>query len=292
MFKVAILGCENSHANRFLKAVYKDKIVDDVEIVGVYGYDPVNTDAAQKLHDEFGVYAAESYDEFVGKVDGIIITARHGDYHYKYAKPYIEAGIPMFIDKPITCTEEDAKAFMAELKAHNVPVCGGSVTALTAHVQGLKKVVEEKTHGKVWGGHVRGPMDIENVYGGFFFYTQHIAQATTTIFGNYPKSVMTFPREDAYNCVMRYDDYDVTMAYTIDNYNYYAAVSCDDAYVGGMYNIADQDFEREFLDFHDLLLGKPQKQSYEDFFAPVFVLNAIHRSLKSGKEEPIHRVND
>lgn len=49
------------------------------------------------LHDKYGVYVATSYDEFVGKVDGIIITARHGDNHYQYAKPYLQCGLPMYI---------------------------------------------------------------------------------------------------------------------------------------------------------------------------------------------------
>ena len=35
MYKVAILGCENSHANNFLDAVLVKKLVDDVGFVGV-----------------------------------------------------------------------------------------------------------------------------------------------------------------------------------------------------------------------------------------------------------------
>ena len=288
MFKVAILGCENSHANIFLNAIYNDKLVDDVEIVGVYGYDPIDTDAAQKLHEKFGVYVAENYDEFVGKVDGVIITARHGDHHYKYAKPYIEAGIPMFIDKPITCTEEDAKAFMAELKAHKVPVCGGSVCALTPHVQEMIKAVKEGTYGKVYGGFTRAPMNLDNPYGGFFFYTQHLAQVTMDIFGNYPKTVQVYPKGEVYTCVLRYDAYDVTMEYVDLNSTYCAAISCEKGFIGGSYDFTGDDFNQEFIEFHELLLGKPQKKSYEDFFAPVYVLNAIHRSLESGKEEPVN----
>ena len=161
MFKVAILGCENSHASTFMNDVLNGKLVDDVEFVGVYSD---NMEAAQKLHEKYGVAVADSYDAFVGKVDGIIITARHGDNHYKYAKPYIASGIPMFIDKPITCTEEDAKAFMDELKAYNVPVTGGSVCVLADHVQELKKAVQEGTYGKVFGGFVRAPflLDAQN----------------------------------------------------------------------------------------------------------------------------------
>jgi len=285
MFKVAILGCENSHANNFLHAIYKDKIVDDVEIVGVYGYDPVDTDAAQKLHDEFGVYVAENYDEFVGKVDGVIITARHGDHHYKYAKPYLASGIPMFIDKPITCSQADAVDFMADLKAHNIPVSGGSVCVTAQHVQDLKKAVQEETYGKVYGGFLRAPVDMENPYGNFFFYCQHLVQVMMEIFGNYPKSVQVFQNGITYTCIVRYEAYDVTIAFENGNYHYYAGISCEKGFVGDSYS--DLPFDKEFMEFHDLLLGHPQPKSYEDFFAPVYVQNAIARSIQSGKEEVI-----
>ena len=46
-------------------------------------------------------------------------------------------------------------------------------------------------------------------------------------------------------------------------------------------------FYNEFMDFYKLLEGEEQKVSYEDFISPVFIMNAIERSLKSGKEEII-----
>ena len=103
MYRIAILGCENSHADIFLKYIYGDKktqdgnyvtvserAVDDVEVVGVYSDEK---EAMQKLHDAFGVPMMESSDELVGKVDGIVVTARHGDNHFKYAKPYISSAV-------------------------------------------------------------------------------------------------------------------------------------------------------------------------------------------------------
>ena len=284
MFKVAILGCENSHAREFLKGVLWNHIVDDIEFVGVYSD---VREAAEKLHNDFGVYVAESYDEFVGKVDGIIVTARHGDYHYKYAKPYIASGIPMFIDKPITCTEEDAKSFMAELKEHQIRVCGGTVCVHTDHVQNLRKLVEEGEYGKVLGGYLRTIVDMENPWGDFLFYSQHLAQVMTHIFGWQPKSVQVFKNHPTYTCVVRQEEYDVPIVYVQGNNYYYAGVSFEKAYIGDEYNV-NGCFEREFMDFYDLLNGKEQKQSYEEFFAPVYVLNAIDRSIKSGKEELIH----
>ena len=140
MYKIAILGCENSHADAFLKMIIEEKLYTDIEVVGVYSYD---LEAANKLNEKFGVYVAESFDEFVGKVDGIVITARNGENHYKYAKPYIESGIPMFIDKPITNTIEDAESFKAELIKNNVKVSGGSSLKHPDKVAEFKKAVAE-----------------------------------------------------------------------------------------------------------------------------------------------------
>ena len=139
MYKIAILGCENSHANHFLNLIIKDKVFNDIEVLGVYSDD---VDAANKLKDEYGVYVAKSYDEFAGKVDGIVITARHGDNHYKYAKPYIKTGIPMFIDKPITVSEEDADKFKEELIKHNVKISGGSSLKHPDFIEELKNAVK------------------------------------------------------------------------------------------------------------------------------------------------------
>ena len=288
MYKVAILGCENSHAGNFLKAVIKEKIVDDVEFVGVYSYD---AEAAQKLHDEYGVAVADSYDAFVGKVDGIIITARHGDNHYKYAKPYLDCGIPMFIDKPVTCTEEDAKAFMLDVKARNVPICGGSVCVLDDYVQELKTAVAEQRNGQVFGGYLRAPIIMGSPYGGFFFYSQHLVQVMMEIFGYYPDRVRAWQHGEIVHCDVFYDQYDVDLTFVPNSGVYYASINCFDGIFGNSYTFSDG-FQREFMGFYRLLQGQPQKQTYEDFFAPVYVLNAIYRSLQSGETEIVKRAEE
>ncbi|MBQ2967794.1 MAG: Gfo/Idh/MocA family oxidoreductase [Clostridia bacterium] len=285
MYKIAILGCENSHANGFLN-FFKDK--DDVECIGVYSDD---LEAAKKLNEQFNVPVMENYDEAVGKVDGIIITARHGDNHYKYAKPYIKSGIPMFIDKPITVSEQDAKNFMAELKENNVPISGGSCVPLEGHVQAMKQAVLNETYGKTIGGFVRAPLNPNNPYGGFFFYSQHAVQIMTEIFGNYPNCVHAFKTNDHVTCTVHYDAYDINCQLTTDSWIYYAAV-------GGMFNhvgnhfALDTCFTKEYQEYYDLLKNKQSRQSYEDFFAPVFILNAIARSLESGKTETVNRIGD
>ena len=285
MYKVAILGCENSHANLFLNHVKGSKYSELMEFVGVYSDEK---EAAQKLADEFGLAVAENYDEFVGKVDAIIITARHGDNHYKYAKPYIKNGIPMFIDKPITCTEEEAKEFMEELIENNVPVCGGSMCIFADTVQNYKKIVAEEQYGKVLGGFFRAPLVADSPYGGFYFYSQHLVQIMTEIFGNYPDSVIATENGTNIDCMVKYTDKIVHLSFTDNIWNYYASVSCEEKCEGEMFGGAST-FVAEFESFYKLISEGIQPQEYKDFFAPVYILNAIERSLKSGKEEKINR---
>ena len=284
MYRVAILGCENSHADAFLEAVIEKKIVEDIEFVGVYSDD---TEAAQKLSDRFGVKVAKNYDEFVGEIDGLIVTARHGDNHYKYAKPYIESGIPMFIDKPITHSVEDAKEFMAALKANNVPVSGGSMVVLSENVKALKAAMAAKENGNVIGGFVREPINKTNIYGGISFYSQHGVQTMMELFGMNPRSVQVFEKGIALTCVVRYDDFDVVLSFADLKFSvYYAGISFEDKFEATDISL-DGCAEAEFMEFYDVLKTRKQKKSYEEFFAPVYVIDAITRAVESGKEEPI-----
>ncbi len=287
MYKVAILGCENSHADGFLKEILEDKIVDDVEVIGVYSDE---RDAAEKLHERFGVAIADDYADFVGKVDGILITARHGDNHYKYAKPYIASGIPMFIDKPITCTIEDAKAFRAELEANHIRVSGGSSSVLTNTYIGLQQeIVDAPPEKIVLGGYLRAPIHIKEEYGGFYFYAQHLVQMMTGLFGIDPRSVKVYESNVEgrmiLNCVVRYERYDVVLCYMDDTAQYIVTVNYYHKFSGGPNH--DGVPGREFLKFYRLLQGEPQEQTYEEFFAPVYIMNAIEKAWRSGKEEPI-----
>ncbi len=289
MYKIAILGCENSHADAFCNYALNSGKINDVEIVGVYSDEEK---PRKRLNEKFGVYVARSYDEFIGKIDGLMITARHGDNHYRYAKPYIESGIPMFIDKPITISESDAVAFMKELKANDVRITGGSCCMHDSYVQYLKYTVSNGRYGKTYGGFLRAPLSPDENYGGFFFYSQHLVQVMCEVFGYYPNSVNMFEKGDVLTFVARYKDYDVTGEFVKGNYTYYVSASLEKDVLGDTYLVDSSLFAIEFERFYELLNGGKQRQSYEEFIAPIFILNAMQRSLKNGKEEVINKTEE
>ena len=286
MYKIAILGCENSHADAFIKLAATEKY-SDIEVVGVYTDDET---ANQRMRDNYGVYTAASYDEFVGKVDGIMITARHGDNHMKYALPYLASGIPMFIDKPATASVEDARIFADLLVKHGIRFSGGSSCIHTPELCDLISEVKSGEYGKVLGGSLRAPISLTNPYGDFWFYAQHLVQIMQQTFGYYPETVKAYVREGQVNCIYRYPDFDVYAEFVDGNYLYHISASTEKAVKHTDISVTEAIYEYEFTEYVKVLKGDPSPYTHSDFFAPVFVIDATVRAIASGKEEKIDRL--
>ena len=285
MKKIAILGCENSHANTFLNYVKNNKEkFSDVEFVGVYSPD---REAAEKLGAEFNIPVLDNYDDLVGKVDAIMITARHGDNHYKFAKPYMKDGIPMFIDKPVTKSEEDARALVADLRANNVRVCGGSSLHFSTFLDYLRaraKALGENVH----SGYFRAPVSPDSPYGGFSFYSPHNVASMCHLFGFYPNTVYATKVGNKINAMVNYDTVTAHLTFTDDCWAYYAYLGHKDGIEGGQFAL-DNVGPKEFDHFYAILNGG-ESDDYEQLVSSVFILNAIERSFNSGKIEEVHRL--
>ena len=281
MKRIAILGCENSHSNNFLDAIRENEAYSDYEIVGVYSDEK---EAVEKLNAEYGAPIMASYDELVGKIDALIITARHGANHYKYAKPYIKSGIPMFIDKPITIDCDEAVEFMRELREAGVRICGGSSLSHAEEMIALKQSAEAKKDGETIGGIVRAPLLSSSTYGGFYFYAQHLVEMVSMVFGRYPKAVKAYSVENQKTVVFRYEKYDIVGIFTENSYKYFAARFSEGGSEGGIVEGSPNWFKREFKEFDDLLRGGEQILGYDEFISSVFVIDAIKKSLESGEE--------
>lgn len=295
MYRIAILGSENSHAAAFAKIVKGGLGLGDgypdFEIVGAYGSSP----QANENLKELGVpYIAENYDEFAGKVDAVMITARHGDNHLKYAEPYFKSGIPMFIDKPFTISEEDALTLAKKARENGCALCGGSVLRVVPEIKALKKLTapalggESEVTGKIISGSVSAPLFYMDGCGGFFFYSQHLVEMILEVFGPDMRSVRAFLNRESgkITVICRYDGFDVSAHFGTKDYT--AAVYAENITLFKTVDFTSDCFRYEFEDFSRTVRYNRMEISFETLLRPVFVLNAINRSLESGKEEPVH----
>lgn len=59
-------------------------------------------------------------EDVIGQVDAVIIATDDGTDHVRRARPFIEAGLPVFIDKPMATTMADLRQFLAWHQAGHV----------------------------------------------------------------------------------------------------------------------------------------------------------------------------
>ncbi len=66
-------------------------------------------------------------EEMIGQVDAVICATDCGAEHVERCRPFLEAGLPMFIDKPLVTSEEDLKTFIQWRKEGKHFISGSSM---------------------------------------------------------------------------------------------------------------------------------------------------------------------
>lgn len=285
MKKIVILGCENSHADTFLSYLRDMEEYRDVEVVGVYS---MEREAAEKLHESFGVPVMETFDAAVGQVDGVVITARDGKYHYEFALPYLPTIKALFIDKPITIAEDEAVMLMRECRKYGVKVSGGSCLRYADIAATIAEDVKAETNGATLAGIARAPVSFDNEYGGFFFYSEHLIALIGTAFGWHPTAVSSHRNGAITTTVFEFPSFNVTGLHTDGYWKYTLTRHTSN---GARYEeLTDLMvcFLAEWREFYSILSGNEPQYTLEELIAPVFTLNAMVRSMESGKTEPVH----
>lgn len=56
------------------------------------------------------------YTDMIGQVDGVLLARDDAETHYEFATPFLDAGIPIYIDKPLALSVADAKQLIGQQK--------------------------------------------------------------------------------------------------------------------------------------------------------------------------------
>ena len=169
MPNIGIIGAENSHTVAIAKTINIDRLVSGFSVTHVWGETPDDAKDAQ----ERGLIPniVQEPEDMIGQVDAAIVDHRHPKYHLPAVRPLLEAGIPLFVDKPFCYRLDEGKEFLARARELNVPVCSFSVLPKQASFAQLQEDVREL--GRIISVVSTGPCDIDSEYGGVFFYGIH-----------------------------------------------------------------------------------------------------------------------
>ena len=81
-------------------------------------------------------------EQVIGEVDAVVVATDIGGEHVERARPFIEAGLPVFIDKPLTDREDHLRQFMA-WHQEGRPFLSTSAMRYAQEFIGLKGRLEE-----------------------------------------------------------------------------------------------------------------------------------------------------
>jgi hypothetical protein len=139
MLKIGILGMSEGNAHPYswsaiINGQYNEAEINRVGYAGVSAYLNANADTlgiddarvthvwtqdaavSESISRTTGIEnMVENAADMIGKVDAVILSRDDPDQHVQMARPFIEAGIPIFIDKPLASTQDDLHHFSNEV---------------------------------------------------------------------------------------------------------------------------------------------------------------------------------
>lgn len=189
MIKFGLLDFDTSHAVEFTKrlnqrGIDKDQFVDGGKVViGCPGESKLSPERIAGYTDEmkkFEVPLVDKPTDMIGKVDAMLIEAVDGSVHYERAKPFLEAGIPCFVDKPFACSVSDARKMIDLAAKKKLPLFSSSSLRFSPE---LVEFVSDPKHGKILGALAYGPASLHERNPGFFHYGIHAVEVLYTLMG-------------------------------------------------------------------------------------------------------------
>jgi hypothetical protein len=130
--RIGIIGTDTSHVPAFTKVLNDPTTPDHIpgaRVVAAFKGGSKDVESshtrvekfAQEIQTKYGVEIVDSIEELVKKVDAVLLESVDGRVHLAQAKPVIAARKPLFIDKPLASTLEDAKEIARLAKAAGTP---------------------------------------------------------------------------------------------------------------------------------------------------------------------------
>jgi len=113
--------------------------IDDAQVTHVWTQDRAVSEhvAAASLIDN----VVDNIEDFVGEVDGVLLARDDPENHVAMAKPLIDAGVPLFIDKPLAITRDDL-AYFDEQQAAGKFIMSCSSLRYNPGVQAARSVID------------------------------------------------------------------------------------------------------------------------------------------------------
>lgn len=183
---VAIVGIENSHAEEIIRYLNVEQpAAVPVRVVALVAGEEERTRELAALGGITRIVADPA--ELHGAIDALIVTSRDGAQHRALAVPFLEAGTPVWVDKPLAASVADAEEIIAAAARGRTQLTSSSALRWVADTDALAGGLDGI--GELQTLTVTGPADAASPYSGIFFYGIHIADVAQRLVPGEPEDV-------------------------------------------------------------------------------------------------------
>ena len=188
--RVGIIGCDTSHVpaltETFNNPAGKNYVAGG-KVVAAYKGGSKDIEASwsrvegysKTLKEKYGVTFYDTIEELCRHVDVVLLESVDGRPHLEQVKPVLQAGKPVFIDKPVAASLKEAREIYRLAAEAKVPVFSSSSLRFAKATQ----AVRDGSIGKVTEVEAYGPCTVEPHHPELFWYGIHGVEVLFTLLG-------------------------------------------------------------------------------------------------------------
>jgi virulence factor len=190
VIRLGLVDFDTSHVTEFTKRlnhidIAEDQWVEGAKVVaGVPGRSQIAPDVIPKSVEQMKKWGIPLFDdpaELFGKVDAVMIESVDGSVHLERALPFLEKGMPTYVDKPFACSLADARAMIDLAMRKHIPLMSSSSLRYAPEVVEAKE--GKGTAGAILGVSTYGPAPTHPRNPGLFHYGIHPIEILYTLMG-------------------------------------------------------------------------------------------------------------
>ncbi|MEA3364967.1 MAG: Gfo/Idh/MocA family oxidoreductase [Candidatus Hydrogenedentes bacterium] len=284
---LGIIGAENSHSKAIAKIINVDKKIQGFSVDYLWG----ETAAFAKDTAEEGKIPniVKKPKDMLGKVEAVLADHRHPKYHLDAVRPFVEQGIPTFVDKPFCFKPENGVAFLKLAKKAGAPVTSFSVAPMQASFRKFKRNTEQI--GNIVAGSTYGPCDLNSKWGGVFFYGIHQVEMALMAFGYNVNSVLITKNGNGATGQLLYADGKIVTMNLIKEGAPRFGISAigSEGAIQSKLPMDKSPYLNGAKTFCEMFKTRVEPIPHELILRPVQVLDALARSKQSGQIEKVNK---
>ena len=189
MLRVGIVDCDSSHCVEFARrlnqaGVDREQFVDGARVEAVWCGDsmmaPERIPGFRTELQQLEIPFVDEQNDLIGQVDAVLVLSLCGASHLERARPFLEAGLPTYVDKPFTCSVADAQAIATLAAEHDVLCFSASGLRFSQEVLDFRS---STTWGDLHGLITYGPAKRADQNPGLFHYGIHSVELLIDLLG-------------------------------------------------------------------------------------------------------------